>query len=421
MRTYTIVPSFQGESAYFDLPDLGFQGDHLSFAILFNLTELIEHWPNIVPSMIVTDPKGNTYIAPHTSWDSEKHIFTWAISSTETTYEGVLRCQLKCVAADDPDTIVCMSRICQSRVYQSLDAASDPPEAFQAWIDALVELGADINADASVVLEGVRTTQTNALAAQAAADDAETYKNAAQQFKNQTSQDAQTAVDAKDAAVLAQQRAQNAATDAESAKNDAVTAKNSAVSALEQTDIQAAAAALSSQSAASDAARAQTAKNDTNALKLAAEAARDAAVVAQGRAERAQTAAETASDEASSANRAATAAQAAAEAAQIAAETAQGAAEDAQSIAEAAADDAEDFSESSKKWAIGKDRNNQNVPSSDSTFENSSQYWAYQSEASAGQSQRFMEYVRDFQVTSVSYSDNDESLTFTFGSNPVNY
>ena len=46
MRTYTVVPSFEGESAYFDLPDLGFQGDHLSFAILFMniLTPYIDQW-----------------------------------------------------------------------------------------------------------------------------------------------------------------------------------------------------------------------------------------------------------------------------------------------------------------------------------------------------------------------------------------
>lgn len=131
MRTYTVVPSFEGNSAYFDLPDLGFQGDHLSFAILFNLTELMEHWPDIVPSMIITDSKGDTYIAPYTYWDSAEHIFTWVISNVETTHAGVIKCQLKCTEVGDPETIVCMSQICQTKVYESLAAADNAPEAFQ--------------------------------------------------------------------------------------------------------------------------------------------------------------------------------------------------------------------------------------------------------------------------------------------------
>ena len=224
MRTFTVVPSFEGESAYFELPDIGFQGDHLSFAILFNLTELVDHWPDILPSMIVTDPQGNTFIAPHTRWDSENHIFTWLISSTETTYEGYLKCQLKCISADDPETIVCMSRICQTQVYQSLAAAENPPEAFQTWIDTLVQLGAQVNADVENALASVETTETNARTAQAAADAAELAKAAAQQARNSVEQTAQVTVQAQEAATRAQQRAETAASTAEAAKDDVVAA-----------------------------------------------------------------------------------------------------------------------------------------------------------------------------------------------------
>jgi hypothetical protein len=217
MRTFTVVPSFEGESAFFELPDIGFQGDHLSFAILFNLTELTEHWPNILPAMIVTDPKGNTFIAPNTLWNPATHIFTWNVSSVETAYEGYVRCQLKCTAAEDPSTIVCMSRICQTRVYASLAAAEDPPEAFQAWIDTLAQLGAQVQTDAVSVLESVETTENNARVAQTAADDAILAKNAAIAARNSAEQTVQAAVNAQEAANQALQRAQQAASNAEAA------------------------------------------------------------------------------------------------------------------------------------------------------------------------------------------------------------
>lgn len=405
MRTYTVVPSFEGDSTFFELPDIGFQGDHLSFAILFNLTELVEHWPNILPSMIVTDPKGNTYIAPHTSWNAEKHIFTWAISSTETTYDGYLSCQLKCISADDPETIVCMSRICQTRVYQSLEAASDPPEAFQTWIDTLVALGAEINADASVILESVETTRTNALSAQAAADEAATHKNAAQQARNQTEQTAQIAVNAQEAASQAQQRAQNAASAAETSKFEAIEAKDAAQQALEAVDQEVAAARQAATGAADSATQAATSMSAANTAKLAAEQARDAALAAKGSAETAQQRAETAEEGAASARTGAQTAQAAAETAQGAAETAQQAAEnsaaaaassasDAHTDAEAAATDraraetarsgVENYASESRKWAEGKDISGTDVPSTDDQYRNNAKFWAQQAEHQAG-------------------------------------
>lgn len=201
MRTFTVVPSFEGDSAFFELPDIGFQGDHLSFAILFNLTELTEHWPNIQPTMIVTDSQSNTFIAPNTSWNSESHIFTWNISSTETAYEGDLQCQLKCTAADDPTTIVCMSQICQTHVYASLAAADDPPEAFQNWLDTLTLLSAQISEDVNTALGGVEASETNARAAQAAADAAEATKAEIEQIQQEV-EDTASNVEADKTATL---------------------------------------------------------------------------------------------------------------------------------------------------------------------------------------------------------------------------
>ena len=405
MRTYTVVPSFQGESAYFDLPDLGFQGDHLSFAILFNLTELTEHWPNILPSMIVTDPKGNTYIAPHTSWNAEKHIFTWAISSTETTYEGYLMCQLKCISAEDPETIVCMSRICQARVYQSLEAASDPPEAFQTWIDTLVALGAEINADASVILESVETTETNARSAQAAAEEAALHKSAAQQARNQAEQTAQIATRAQEGATQALQRAQSAITTAEEARDAAVAAQQGAAQALESVDQEVAAARQASSSAADSAQQATTSMNNANTAKRDAEAARDAAVAAKGYAETAQQRAETAETNATSARSGAVAAQrdaesardvasgfasAASDSASAASDSASAAHTDAEAAAsdraraEAAREGVENYSSEARKWAEGKDSEGQDVVSTDDQYRNNAKFWAQQAEHQAG-------------------------------------
>ncbi len=405
MRTFTVVPSFEGESAFFELPDIGFQGDHLSFAILFNLTELTEHWPNILPSMVVTNPKGETFIAPHTRWNAETHIFTWLISSTETTYDGYVKCQLKCMSADDPETIVCMSRICQTRVFQSLEAASDPPEAFQSWIDTLTQLGAEITADVTVVLDSVEATETNARSAQAAADEAAIHKNAAQQARNQAEQVTQIATAAQQGATQAQQRAQNAAAAAETAKAEAIVAKDEAQQALEEVDTVVAAARQSAASASDAATQAMVSMSGANAAKLAAEQARDAAVAAKGGAETAQRRAETAEEGASSARTGAENARSAAETAQSAAETAQqaaansataaaGSASAAHADAELAASDRqrsetarigiENYASEARKWAEGKDYSGNDVPSTDPQYQNSARYWAKLAENQAG-------------------------------------
>ena len=301
MRTFTVVPSFEGASAFFELPDIGFQGDHLSFAILFNLTELTEHWPNILPAMIITNPHGETFIAPNTEWDSETHIFTWYISSTETTFEGTVLCQLKCTAADDPNTVVCMSRICQTKVYASLAAAEDPPESFQNWLDTLAQLGAEIQADAASVVNSVEITETNARAAQESAADAELAKNAVIAARNSVEQTAQIAVNAQNAASQAQQRAQQAAANAESAMTAASQAQSRAEHALEEADIAVVTANAAATSASDSATQTAISMNQSILAKNAAEAARDAAVnakdlavIAQNRAEDAESGAQTA-------------------------------------------------------------------------------------------------------------------------------
>lgn len=414
MRTFTVVPSFEGESAFFELPDIGFQGDHLSFAILFNLTELTEHWPNILPSMIVTNPKGETFIAPHTRWNAETHIFTWLISSTETTYDGYVKCQLKCMSADDPETIVCMSRICQTRVFQSLAAADDPPEAFQSWIDTLVQLGAEISADASVILESVEATETNARTAQAAAEAAEFSKVAAEQARNQTERTAQIATSAQEAATAAQQRATNAAADAAAARDVAQSVIDEAETALEEIDHQISLANQAANSASDSAQQAATSMSGATTARNEAVAAKEAAQVAKGGAETAQHNAETAEEEAAAARRGAERAQTASEDAQAAAEIAQGAAENAQTAAEAALDAAEDaqtaaeaardraeaardnnemYADISRRWAEGKTYEGQNVPSDADQHNNNSKYWAGIAEQQANTVLNFGLYV----------------------------
>ena len=426
MRTFTVVPSFEGESAFFELPDIGFQGDHLSFAILFNLTELTEHWPDILPSMIVTDPKGNTFIAPHTRWNAEKHIFTWMISSTETTYEGYLKCQLKCMSAEDPETIVCMSRICQTRVYQSLEAAEDPPEAFQSWIDTLVQLGAQVSADAEAAFASVEATQTNAHAAQAAADDASASAAAAQQARNAAESVATNVINAQDAAVRAQQKAEQAAAEAEEAKGTVLEAAETITSALEEMDEDVTKVERASDQAIAAAEEAINRQTAANEAKLAAERARDAAIFAKDGAEAAQEHAETAEEGALEAKRLAETAQskseeaqskseeaqgkseeaqAKSEEAQGKAETAQGLAEDAQQAAENARDRAvtardgvEYYADYARRWAEGKTYEGRDVDQNDETYNNHSEYWAGQSAANAN---RMFDYLQDVESRTV--------------------
>ena len=394
MRTFTVVPSFEGESAYFELPDIGFQGDHLSFAILFNLTELTEHWPNIQPTMIVTDSQSNTFIAPNTNWDSETHIFTWNISSTETAYEGDLHCQLKCIAADDPTTIVCMSRICQTHVYASLAAAEDPPEAFQNWLDTLTLLGAQVSEDVNTAISVVEASEVNARAAQDAADDAASIKSDIETIQ-QSVETTASAVQADKAAVLdAKQQALEAAQSAETSKNAAIDAADESLENLEASDSNLVAARLARDTAVDAASQASTAMGGSRAAQAAAERA-------QGIAESARDTAVQASDDAVDAK--------------DAAEAAQGVAEASEDRAVQAEETAVDAAEQSKKWAIGKDLDDTPVPSTDAAHNNYAQYWAGRSQADAQSANEAKDTILNTRMSTARYSDDDESITFTIG------
>lgn len=426
MRTFTVVPSFEGNSAFFELPDIGFQGDHLSFAILFNLTELTEHWPNIVPSMIVTDPKSNTFIASHTSWNPNEHIFTWLISEVETAYDGIVKCQLKCTSADDPEDIVCMSQICQTRVYQSLAAAENPPEAFQTWLDTLVQLGAEITANTNIVIEGVSASETNARTAQTAAEEAATDRDAVTEMKATVLQSTQTAVSARDDALAAQQRAQNAATASEASKTAAQAAQSAAEAALAAADqdlvtVQSLAQEVSSalDQSTTNAQTAVSARNDAIAAKEAAEVAKGRAEADRARAEAAEASATIAKVAAEDAQVAAEAAQTDAEtaeanarAAQTAAETAQSNAEAAQTAAETAQAIAEDSEDMAKKWAIGVGVDGNPVGQLDPTYNNHAKHWAETAEAAR-------DAILSASLSSVVYTPEDESITLILGGDNI--
>jgi len=394
MRTFTVVPSFEGESAFFELPDIGFQGDNLSFAILFNLTELTEHWPNIQPTMIVTDPESNTFIAPNTSWNSETHIFTWNISSTETAYEGDLHCQLKCTSEDDPTTIVCMSQICQTHIYASLAAADDPPEAFQNWLDTLTLLSAQISEDANTVISGVEASEVNARAAQDAADDAATIKTDVEAIQQSVETTASAVQADKNTVLSAKQQALDAAQNAEASKNAAITAANESADNLVESDRNLA----NTRSARDTAVDAATQASTSMASSRAAQAA----------AEQAQSIAESSRDIAVQAKNDAVAAKNAAEVAQAVAE----ASEDRAVQAEETAVDA---AEQSKKWAIGKDLNDTPVSSTDAAHNNYAQYWAGRSQEDAQSANAAKDTILSTRMSTARYSQDDESITFTIG------
>ena len=401
MRTFTIVPSFEGNSALFELPDIGFQGDHLSFAILFNLTELTEHWPNIQPTMIVTDPQSNTFVAPNTFWNSETHIFTWNISSVETAYEGNLQCQLKCTAADDPTTIVCMSQICQTHVYKSLAAADNPPEAFQSWLDTLTLLSAQISEDANVVLSGVEASETNARTAQEAADSAAATKAEAEQIQESIEATATDVQTARTDALSAKQQAQDAALRAGTARDAAIEAAEDAAENLEASDRNLANTRAAKDTALDAASQASTYMSNARNAQTAAEQARDAAISAK-------TGLEQARDAAISAKNDAEAAQAIAETAAAGASSSEHSALDAQALAE-------DAAELSKKWAVGKDRNDTPVAVTDDTHNNYAQYWAGRSQQEAQNATAAKDIILGTRMSTARYSPSDESITFMIG------
>ena len=169
IRTYSIVPSFEGTTVLFSLPNLGYVGDNESFAISFDLSQLVARFPEVQPYIIVSNVAGETYIASNTTWKNS--IFTWVITSIETASEGTLRVQLKC---ETPDGVVAMSRIFKTQVFPSLEASDQTPEAFQSWLDNLTELATETREYVAESNENVESSYENAKSAANSASDAAT-------------------------------------------------------------------------------------------------------------------------------------------------------------------------------------------------------------------------------------------------------
>ena len=366
---------------------LGKQGENLATQVQFT----VEAW-------IKELGDGTFQMLHQRKTDQDPHAVTiryadgivyWDIANTEVAVVGYGKCELQFYKG----AILAKSKTWITQTVESLsDAGDTPPEPWESWVEEVLQAGSQAQEaaeDAEEAKEAAEDARDSAqgyaenaagsaaqagsfaAAAEGYADNAFLYKNAAE--------------DARDAAIAAKTAAETAQEEAESAESGAVQAKQGALAAEENARAYAENAEQSKTGAETAKAQAVTAKNeaqshaaDARTYKTAAETAKNEAVAAKTAAETAKTNAEAARDAAVTAKNDAVSAKTAAETAKTQAETAKTDAETAKTGAETAQDAAEDSAKDAEAWAVGK-RDGTDVPSTDPTYQNNSQYYADES------------------------------------------
>ena len=182
MITQTVTVKEKGDQNII----IGRRGTYETEQIVFDVTYLIETFGDGVAMLMVKRPSDNYAYPATVERDGNKVI--WTVSEVDTGVKGHGECELFWYVNDA--TGLAKSVIYSVAILRDIaETYTDPPEAWETWIDEMAELSAETMAYAEDAVD-------------AAADALEAKADA---------------VDAKDAAVIAQGAAETAAENAQSA------------------------------------------------------------------------------------------------------------------------------------------------------------------------------------------------------------
>ena len=301
--------------------EIGLQGEHDAREVQFDISGLIDRWPQAVWRLMYRRP-GDTAPYPGET-TSEEAVLTWHIQRRDVQTAGTGQYQLigTQIGADGAEMLVAKSPIGTVLIHDSLGCEVPPPDAIVTWLEQIDKAAQAADASASAA-------EASATQAQNSAATAETL---AQQASNSAQLAADRAVDAAYSALTAKEYAQTAGDSATKAEQSETRAQLSATAAQQyasQAQGSASAAAQSAASAQGDAGNALQSANSASAAasnaSASANAAGNSAQQAASAADTARTDAATAQDAAQDAVEHASTAQKAAEAAENAAQEALG-------------------------------------------------------------------------------------------------
>ena len=276
--------------------NIGFVGENKHSVIEIDCAREFDRYPDAIPTMVVTPPKGEPYPVV-ISW--EDGIVFWEILGGDLARDGDGEIQLTFTQGD----VIGKSYEGKTRIHPSTTASSVMPEPWVDWITEFTSLK-----DAAVLAkQGAETAKAGAETAQSLAETAQTAAETAQGLAETAQGLAETA---QAAAETAQGAAEAAQTSAENAQAAAETAEGNAADSATA----AAGSATAAAGSASDASGSATAAEVS--ATAAAGSASDAADSATAAAGSATDAASSASDAADSAADAAASAADAAQAAE---------------------------------------------------------------------------------------------------------
>lgn len=126
--------------------ELGFAGENMCTGFSFACDSVFSEYPDAIPSMAVTPPKGSKYPVVVTR---DGNNVLWNITDSDTAYMGSGEVQL----IFTQNNVVKRSYTCRTRILKSILAEGTPPDPVQSWIDSANEMLAEIPETIDVAID----------------------------------------------------------------------------------------------------------------------------------------------------------------------------------------------------------------------------------------------------------------------------
>ena len=127
--------------------ELGYVGENIHTQIIIDCSEVFWDYPNAVPRLKVTPPRGDKYLASQLVKDGDNLI--WTITDSDVIYSGSGRIQLRFVDGNE----VIMTAVGTTKIDGSIETTGDAPTPLEDWMDRAEETAEQIaeNAAATVL------------------------------------------------------------------------------------------------------------------------------------------------------------------------------------------------------------------------------------------------------------------------------
>lgn len=203
--------------------EIGLQGEHDAREVQFDISGLIDRWPQAVWRLMYRRP-GDTAPYPGEITRADAMLI-WHIQRRDVQAAGTGQYQLigTQIGADGAEMLVAKSPIGTVLIHDSLGCEAPPPDAIVSWLEQIDKAAQAADASASAAEASATQSQNSAAAAE----------TLAQQASNSAQLAAHSADDAADSAVVAQEHAQNAGDGATKAEQSATKAQESASAAAQ--------------------------------------------------------------------------------------------------------------------------------------------------------------------------------------------